>query len=100
MKKKRQNTPALVPKLSDPRVGDVVLSTAGHDKGSLLMVVGGIDEGYVLVSDGKQRKLAAPKKKNVLHLEVQAKLAANDLETLRAGKANDAFLRKKLKALS
>ena len=47
--------------------GCVVRSKAGHDKGEFFVVVG--DEGnFVLLCNGKQRKLASPKKKNKRHI--------------------------------
>ena len=50
------------------KVGQVVISTAGHDKGDLL-VIAGFENEKVLVCDGKHRKLDKPKCKNVKHLE-------------------------------
>ena len=43
-------------------------STAGHDKGELL-VIAGFENEKVLVCDGKHRKLEKPKCKNLKHLE-------------------------------
>ena len=48
-------------------LGTVVISSAGRDCGKW-MVVTGADGGFVFVADGKERKLAAPKKKNVKHV--------------------------------
>ena len=49
------------------KVGQVVVSSAGHDKGELL-VIAGFDEDRVLVCNGKDRKLNKPKAKNPKHL--------------------------------
>jgi len=49
------------------KAGSVVLSSAGHDKGRFMLVVGA-DGGRVLLADGKERKLASPKKKNIRHI--------------------------------
>ena len=51
--------------------GWIARSTAGHDKGSLLCVVG-VDQGAcrLLVADGKRRKTARPKQKKLGHLEM------------------------------
>ena len=51
------------------KVGQVVKSVAGHDKGDLLMIAG-FEKTQVLVCDGKHRKLEKPKCKNSKHLEV------------------------------
>ena len=48
--------------------GEIVKSLAGRDKGYLLCVVG-YDEEFVLVCDGKERRLERPKKKNPKHLQ-------------------------------
>lgn len=50
--------------------GWIVRSTAGHDKGDLFCVVG-IEEQFLLLADGKRRKLAHPKRKKLLHLQVE-----------------------------
>ena len=46
----------------DIKVGSIVRSIAGHDKGSLLLVVA-MEKGYAYVADGKRRKIEKPKKK-------------------------------------
>ncbi|MBR5773294.1 MAG: KOW domain-containing RNA-binding protein [Clostridia bacterium] len=47
--------------------GCVVRSKAGHDKGEFFVVVK--DEGsFVLLCNGKERKLESPKKKNKRHV--------------------------------
>jgi ribosomal protein L14E/L6E/L27E len=47
--------------------GQVVVSCAGRDKGTLLVVTA-ITEHGVLVCDGKARPLERPKRKNPRHL--------------------------------
>ena len=50
------------------KIGQVVKSVAGHDKGDLL-VIAGFEKTKVLVCDGKHRKLEKPKCKNPKHLQ-------------------------------
>lgn len=50
------------------KVGQIVKSLAGHDKGDLLMITD-LDEKSVFVSDGKARPLQKPKRKNLRHVE-------------------------------
>lgn len=50
------------------KVGSIVRSIAGHDKGSLQLVVS-IRDGYAYVADGKLRKIEKPKKKKLKHLQ-------------------------------
>ena len=49
----------------DIKIGSVVMSTQGRDKG-MYFVVADIDRkrGYLYLADGGMRKLNAPKKKN------------------------------------
>lgn len=49
-------------------IGRIVVSRAGHDKGNAHVVVGLVDEAYVLLADGDLRKIAKPKKKKRMHV--------------------------------
>ena len=49
-------------------LGRVVVSKQGHDMGKAFVVVGLVDDSYVLIADGQTRKLAKPKKKQAKHL--------------------------------
>ena len=59
------------------KVGQVMKSLAGHDKGEL-MVVAGFEKTKVLVCDGKHRKLEKPKCKNPKHLQATDMLLEPD----------------------
>ena len=48
-------------------IGSIVLATAGRDQEDLFFVVGKAD-GFLLLADGKRRKLSHPKKKNPTHV--------------------------------
>ena len=50
------------------KVGSVVISKAGRDKGRFLAVMR-IEPDGVYVSDGKERPVERPKKKNPVHLQ-------------------------------
>jgi len=56
----------------DIRVGSIVLSTQGRDKGNYFLVVN-VSDGYVYLADGGMRRLAAAKKKNVKHVSNSGK---------------------------
>lgn len=65
-------------------VGSVVISKAGRDKTKVMVVVKET-ENYLLVCDGKERRLEAPKRKNPKHLKLtRLHLEAHQLETNRA----------------
>ena len=73
-------------------VGRVVISKAGRDKKKVMVIVK-MTENYLLVCDGKERRLEAPKRKNPKHLQfTNTYLEAHQLETNRA-------LRKALKTV-
>ena len=99
-KRKHFEKEKIIPHREDPRVGDIAVSMAGHDAGLILVIVAGLDERYVLVADGKTRKLAAPKKKKMRHLHVITRLSEEDAEHLRSGRANDSFLRRRISSLN
>ncbi len=53
--------------------GDIVVSTAGHDSGKAFVVTSVVSEKFVLIADGKSRKVASPKLKRVKHLRTVEK---------------------------
>jgi ribosomal protein L14E/L6E/L27E len=68
----------------------VVLSLAGHDKGKLFAILASESENFVLIADGRHRKIQKPKKKKVKHLKALGELelknpaSATNRELLRA----------------
>ncbi|MGN1162422.1 MAG: hypothetical protein ACI4T2_00630 [Christensenellales bacterium] len=50
------------------RIGDLVVSTAGHDMGAFYVVVDVIDKNYVALADGKNKPITSPKKKKIKHI--------------------------------
>ncbi|MBQ2711273.1 MAG: KOW domain-containing RNA-binding protein [Clostridia bacterium] len=69
----------------DIRVGSVVLSTQGRDKGMYFLVVS-VGKGFVFLADGGMRKLNAPKKKNVKHVSFSGVMLEAIAEKLTTGK--------------
>jgi len=51
----------------ESKVGTVVISKAGRDKGKWMAVLQ-ISGDHVLVIDGKERPIERPKRKNIKHL--------------------------------
>lgn len=51
-------------------IGQIVKSRAGRDKGGVFLVYEIVDSEYVLLVDGKLRKIDNPKKKKQKHLTV------------------------------
>ncbi len=50
------------------KVGDIVLSTHGHDKGKYFAVTR-LEGNKAFIADGRNRKISAVKSKNVKHLK-------------------------------
>jgi len=83
------------------RPGQVVLSTAGRDYGSLYLIYRVLDDRYVEVVDGQHRRVEKPKKKNIRHLKFlnhQAKEIAQTLQN--QGKVSNQEIRKVLKSIA
>ena len=67
------------------RISDVVVSTAGRDRGQLFYVIG-TDGVYTLLANGKDRMLEKPKRKKLKHVSkvlraetrVAAKISSGD----------------------
>lgn len=51
-------------------LGQLARSTAGRDKGRLMVVIDIIDDEYVYVADGDLRRVENPKKKKIKHLKL------------------------------
>ncbi len=84
-------------KPSVQEIGRVTVSKQGHDKGRAFLVVGLVDDRYVLIADGESRKLAKPKKKQVKHLLPQPHVAAEILGAIESkAQTADSDIRKAL----
>ena len=77
---------------------EIVLSLAGHDQGKLFCVIGA-EEDFVLLADGKGRKLDAPKKKRRKHVRGVGTSAHPAIARLQRGEpVTDRALRQALAA--
>ena len=82
---------------SDLNVGQLVIASCGRDQVQAFFISKIVDEKYVLIVNGKSRKLDKPKLKKIKHLnisnfideEVRQSLLKND-------KITDSYLRAKL----
>ena len=80
-------------------LGQLVVSLAGRDKGCICAVVGEPDEeGFVLIADGKVRKVEKPKKKKLKHLKPIDWLPDDDVKLSR-DKLTNRFIREAVNAL-
>ena len=72
------------PAIEDLLVSDVVVSTAGRDRGSLFYVIG-MEEEYLLLSDGRGRTLEKPKRKKRKHTKTILRSETRGAAKLRCG---------------
>ena len=72
------------PEKPDLMIADVVLSTAGRDKGNLFYVLE-LDETYLTLVNGKDRTLDKPKRKKRKHAEKVLRSETRVAEKLRCG---------------
>ena len=84
------------PAIPDINISDLVVSTAGRDQGTLYYCVG-TQERYVMLANGKNRTLDAPKKKLLRHVQKGLRSDTKVAQKLRAGdKVLNSELRKDL----
>ena len=85
----------------DLHIGDIVYSRAGRDQGRYFLVIGLVDEQYVLIADGKLRRLETPKRKKVKHLRAMPPQDLRICEKVRNGeKLTHSEIRREMASLS
>ena len=79
-------------------ISDIIVSTAGRDQGKLFYVIG--TEGvYILIANGKDRKLERPKRKKLKHVRFVTRTESRVAAKLRSGeKVLNSELRRDLAA--
>ncbi|NLJ58759.1 MAG: hypothetical protein GX339_07950 [Tissierellia bacterium] len=82
----------------DLKIGQIVRSKAGRDKGRIFLINKVVDQQHVLVCDGDLRKISSPKKKKVKHLVIYNTVLTEFAEKLQSNKnLDDAYIRRLLK---
>jgi ribosomal protein L14E/L6E/L27E len=77
-----------------PEIGRVVQILRGKEEGNYAVIVGIVDERFVLIADGDKRRFDQPKKKNVLHLLMQPVVSHEVTDSMReTGRVTNAKLR-------
>ena len=71
---------------SQIEIGSYVLSTKGRDCNQVSIVYNIIENDYVLLIDGKGKKLLKPKKKNIKHLKSLGVVNCKIAEKIKTGK--------------
>ncbi|WP_127497514.1 KOW domain-containing RNA-binding protein [Paenibacillus glycanilyticus] len=77
-----------------PKIGQIVKVLRGKDENSYAVIIEIVDERFVLIVDGDKRRFDQPKKKNVLHLELQPAISSEVTSSLlETGRVTNAKLR-------
>ena len=66
-------------------VGDIVQSLAGRDKGVYFSVME-VDSDYVMIADGRKRKVSSPKRKKIKHLKKVSSVSEELIERIKSDK--------------
>ena len=75
---------------------DIVKAAAGRDKGKLFFVLD-VEDDFLLLADGKTRKLERPKRKKRKHVVFRARIDCRTTEKIRSGdRLTNSELRKTL----
>ena len=78
---------------------DIILSTAGRDQGKLFYVIG-TEGAYILIANGKERKLEHPKRKKLKHVRRVTRTNSRVAEKIANGdKVLNSELRRDLAAI-
>ncbi|WP_424769172.1 hypothetical protein [Paenibacillus sp. sgz302251] len=77
-----------------PQIGQFVKVLRGKDEDCFAVIIAIIDERFVMIADGGKRKFDQPKKKNVLHLELQPAISQEvSSSLLETGRVTNTKLR-------
>ncbi len=77
-----------------PQLGQIVKVLRGKDCNQYAVIIGILDERFVMISDGNKRKFDQPKKKNILHLQLQEEISSEVVNSLReSGRVTNGKLR-------
>ena len=80
--------------------GQLVTSNAGRDQTNVYLVIGTLKNNYLLLVNGRDRKIKNPKQKNIRHVNVLAPIAQGVAEKLHSGmKITDEEIRQAIKVL-
>nr|WP_314278786.1 KOW domain-containing RNA-binding protein [uncultured Peptostreptococcus sp.] len=81
-------------------LGQLVRASCGRDEGRYFFIIRLVDESFVLISDGKSRKLDKPKLKKIKHLKVEKYVNEEIKMLLQNGdKISNSYIRAELNKL-
>ncbi|WP_209978928.1 KOW domain-containing RNA-binding protein [Paenibacillus eucommiae] len=65
-----------------PELGQIVKVLRGSDPGKYAVIIALLDSRFVLIADGDKRRFDSPKKKNLLHLQLQTTISSEVVGSL------------------
>ena len=80
---------SLGPRFGPYRLGQVVLSRRGKDRGNRYVVVGFPEEDRLALADADRFNVSRPKRKNPKHVQLTSLFAAEVAEWVRSGRDID-----------
>lgn len=81
-------------------IGQLVTSVAGRDQMQVYLVVGIKNNKVLLLANGRDRKMATPKQKNIRHVNVLKSIAKGLTEKIQSGiKVTDEEIRQAIQVL-
>lgn len=85
--------------MQEIKIGQLVISKAGRDKGNHFLVIE-LAKGYVYLVDGKTRRIDQPKKKKIKHIQPTHWLSHEIAQVVESyDKLSNADVQKEIKAL-
>ncbi|QJC50684.1 hypothetical protein HGI30_03165 [Paenibacillus albicereus] len=76
------------------QIGRLVKVLRGKDEGSHAVIIGILDEKFVMIADGDGRRFDSPKKKNMQHLQLLPALSSEVSDSMsETGRVTNAKLR-------
>ena len=77
--------------MKEYRLGEFVVSIAGHDKGEPFIIIG-IEGDYLILADGKRRTIEHPKRKKKKHVKAAEEISAL-VEAIETGRITDEMIK-------
>lgn len=75
------------------RPGDFVIATSGRDMGKCFVVLS-VENQFVYLCNGKNRKVIAPKKKKIKHIEIKGRANEMVCQALENNELTDKSVRR------
>lgn len=82
-----------------PQLGQFVKVLRGREHGKIAVIVGLVNERFILIADGDKRKFDQPKKKNLIHLQLLNSRSSEVVDSLlQSGRVSNGKLRYAIKS--